>query len=151
VIGKGAPLYLITFNTHLRRPLLAEDSVHLAFRDYAAGGERLGIAVGRYVLMPDHVHVFVRVAGGTSLGMWMRGLKRQLGKALAAQGHGPAEVPGQVMCSYWQPGFFDHLLRHDESYAKKWRYVWMNPVRAGLVSEPDAWPYEGEIVVIDRA
>jgi REP-associated tyrosine transposase len=23
----------------------------------------------------------------------------------------------------WQPGFFDHLLRNDESYSQKWEYV----------------------------
>jgi hypothetical protein len=50
----------------------------------------------------------------------------------------------------WQPGFFDHLLRNDESYARKWEYVRENPVRAGLVAERDQWPHQGEIVVIDR-
>jgi hypothetical protein len=50
----------------------------------------------------------------------------------------------------WQRGFFDHVLRSDESYAEKWNYVRANPVRAGLVNDPD-WPYAGEIVVIDRA
>lgn len=51
----------------------------------------------------------------------------------------------------WQPGFFDHLLRNDESYAQKWNYVRENPVRAGLARTSDEWPYQGEIVYIDRA
>jgi len=51
----------------------------------------------------------------------------------------------------WQRGFFDHVLRNDESYGKKWNYVQNNPVRAGLVSNADEWPYSGEIVLIDRA
>ena len=42
------------------------------------------------------------------------------------------------------------LLRGGESYAQKWDYVRANPVRAGLVSEAESWPYAGEIVVIDR-
>jgi len=50
----------------------------------------------------------------------------------------------------WQPGFFDHILRSDESYTEKWNYVRDNPVRAGLVEIADDWPYQGEIVVIDR-
>jgi hypothetical protein len=37
----------------------------------------------------------------------------------------------------WQPGFFDHILRSDESYAEKWNYVRDNPVRAGLVDRAD--------------
>jgi len=52
---------------------------------------------------------------------------------------------------FWQPGFFDHVLRSDESYAEKWNYVRDNPVRAGLVKAADDWPYQGEIVVIERA
>ena len=32
-------------------------------------------------------------------------------------------------------GFFDHLIRHSESYSEKWEYVRQNPVRAGLVNE----------------
>jgi hypothetical protein len=51
----------------------------------------------------------------------------------------------------WQPGFFDHVLRNDESYSQKWKYVRENPVRAELVVRSDEWPYQGELVVIDRA
>jgi putative transposase len=51
----------------------------------------------------------------------------------------------------WQPGFFDHLLRNDESYGLKWQYVSENSVRHGLVGRAGEWPYQGEIVYIDRA
>ncbi len=51
----------------------------------------------------------------------------------------------------WQPGFFDHVLRNDESYSQKWEYVRENPVRARLVPRADDWQYQGEFVFIDRA
>jgi hypothetical protein len=41
-----------------------------------------------------------------------------------------------------QEGCFDRLPRSDESLAEKWEYVTQNPVRAGLVSDPDEWPYQ---------
>ena len=50
----------------------------------------------------------------------------------------------------WQRGFFDHVLRSEESYGQKWNYVRDNPIRAGLVANADGWPYAGEIIVIDR-
>jgi hypothetical protein len=34
-----APLYFVTFNTLLKRPLLANDSVHAAFHSYAESVE----------------------------------------------------------------------------------------------------------------
>jgi REP element-mobilizing transposase RayT len=144
------PLYLITFNTLLRRPLLACGAVYEAFRDYAERGLGFHVATGRYVLMPDHVHVFVRIGHNMTLRRWESGLKQRLGKTLFVLGHEPTEISGSQLRSFWQPGFFDHLLRHNESYAEKWDYVWRNPVRAGLVPKPEDWPYQGEIHVIDR-
>lgn len=53
--------------------------------------------------------------------------------------------------SVWQRVFFDHILRSSESYADKWHYVFLNPVRKKYVTAPEEWPYAGEVVVIDRA
>ena len=36
------------------------------------------------------------------------------------------------------------MLRSARSYSEKWDYVRNNPVRAGLVVTPEAWPYAGE-------
>ena len=51
---------------------------------------------------------------------------------------------------FWQRGFFDPVLRSEESYAQKWDDVRANPVRAGLVSDAEDWPFAGEIVDLDR-
>ena len=83
----------------------------------------------------------VRSAMEFNLGQWIRGLKRSLGTTLTKCG---SDNP-------WQPGFFDHLLRNSESYDEKWEYVRNNPLRAGLANSRDDWPYQGEIVSIDRA
>ncbi len=91
--------------------------------------------------MPDHVHFFVRGPDDFALGRWIGILKQNLGRAIEAAAASPL----------WQRGFFDHLLRSDESYTQKWNYVRENPVRAGFVKSADDWAYSGELVVIDRA
>jgi hypothetical protein len=53
------PLFLVTLNTDLRRKILASPTVHAAFQDYARRAAKFRISVGRYVIMPDHVHFFV--------------------------------------------------------------------------------------------
>lgn len=131
------PLYFVTFNTSRRRPLLADRSVHDRLIAFARVGESLGIGLGRYVLMPDHVHLFVRGPVDFVLSQWVRMLKRDLSKAI--DGARP----------HWQAGFFDHLIRNCESYSQKWEYVRENPVRAGLVRTSEAWPYEGELVDLE--
>ena len=99
------------------------------------------VAVGRYVIMPDHIHLFVCGDAQFDLTTWFRLLKPHLSKAVVRQA---------TADPIWQRGFFDHVLRSDESYGEKWDYVRENPVRAGLVSAAEDWPYAGEIVWIDR-
>jgi putative transposase len=100
-------------------------------------GQERGIAVGRYVIMPDHVHLFVSGSQDFLLTQWVRLLKRNLSKViLSPQPH-------------WQKGFFDHLIRHRESYSEKWEYVRQNPVRAGLVARYEDWRWQGEFIRIE--
>jgi REP element-mobilizing transposase RayT len=131
------PLYFVTFNTHKRQKLLDNACVHDALIRFARAGELRGVGLGRYVIMPDHVHLFVRGSLDFSLRQWVRILKRGLSQAMSS-------AP-----PHWQQGFFDHLIRHSESYAEKSEYVRQNPVRAGLVANPDEWPWQGEIVRLE--
>ncbi len=132
------PLYFLTICTLYKRAVLANPAVHASFIAYARrGAEEQRAAVGRYVIMPDHVHLFVRLGRDMKLGLWVRGLKRCISaKTGSADG-------------FWQPGFFDHVVRHSESYAEKWAYVAENPVRTGLVATASEWLYQGEIVRLE--
>jgi REP element-mobilizing transposase RayT len=138
-----SPLYFVTFCTHERQRFLAKNEVHNAFVVFAKRAtDNFNVAVGRYVIMPDHVHFFLRGSDNFRLGAWIGGLKQALAKAAML-----SRRNGQI----WEEGFFDHILRSNESYAQKWNYVRENPVRAGLVKSAAEWPYQGEIVYIDRA
>ena len=135
------PFYFVTFNTHNRTYLLARDEIHYAFCSFCGRAQEYDVAVGRYVIMPDHVHLFVAFPiTGVTLSEWVHALKTVLGKRLLRLG---------VQKPHWQEGFFDHLLRSSESYSEKWEYVRMNPLRAGFSRQPEEWPYQGEIVRID--
>ena len=70
----------------------------------------------------------------------MASLKRELTRVLKRLGE-----PGP----HWEQGFFDHVLRSDESYHEKWMYVWQNPVRANLCAQDNEWPFAGEIERLD--
>jgi putative transposase len=134
------PLYFVTCCTYRRRPLLANDRIHNAFIEFAARGQNeRGVAVGRDVILPDHLHFFVALPQDLTLGQWVGTLKRMLGKKIERSG---SRDP------VWRRGFFDHVLRSAESYSEKWDYVRQNPIRAGLVKNVDGWPYAGEIVAL---
>jgi putative transposase len=137
------PVWFVTFCTHQRQKWLASQRVHAAFRKFAERGvEQFNTAVGPYIIMPDHVHLFVCGDPEFVLARWIGALKQTLAKATHRSKSG-----GQM----WQEGFFDHLLRSDESMSQKWNYIRENALRAGLVDRSEDWPYQGEIVPIDRA
>ncbi len=138
LFNTAPPLYLVTLNTCKRLCLLAFPEIHEAFREFCFKAKEHNVAVGRYVIMPDHIHLFVALpAVGITLPRWVGSLRNLVGKRLLKLG---------IARPHWQEGFFDHLLRSGGSYSQKWEYVRMNPVRAKLCATPDAWPYQGEIV-----
>ena len=140
LIQNTDPLYFVTFNTYKRRPLLSHEALHQSWLTFATRAPNSGAWVGRYVIMPDHIHLFVGLTDSAKLTTWVQATKAVLGKELLHSGY---QKP------HWQRGFFDHLLRSSESYEQKWEYVRLNPVRKGLCARPEDWPYQGEITPLE--
>jgi REP element-mobilizing transposase RayT len=97
-----------------------------------------GWSVGRFMLMPDHVHLFARAFLEAKpladwVGTWKSLSSRKITIALSA-------TP-----PFWQKNYFDRFVRSTDDYEEKWRYVEMNPVRKGLCSQSAEWPWQGEI------
>jgi len=131
------PVYFLTFRTDGRKSILADKAIHDAFIDFGHKALTRSIFVGRYILMPDHVHLFVKLPPPSeNLSTWVKSLKNYLSKALKSR---------KVLAPHWQKGFFDHVLRSTESYSDKWLYMVENSIRAGLVKDWSKWPYQGEI------
>ena len=76
--------------------------------------------------MPDHLHMIVLIPSRLPIATFVARFKRASGYSLDIR---------------WQRGAFDHRIRNDDSYREKWAYVIANPVRAGLVSSAELWPY----------
>jgi REP-associated tyrosine transposase len=131
------PIYYLTLVAYDRKHLLANGEVHAALITFAVRAADYGVAVGRYVIMPDHIHLFAAFTPeSVVLSAWIKSLKNSLSKSLRSR---EARTP------HWQKGFFDRVIRKEESYAANWDYVRNNPVRAGLVTGPDEWPFQGQI------
>ena len=92
--------------------------------------------VGRYVVMPDHVHLFCAPASfpRRPLKRWMAFWRAEVTRRWPW----PDEKP------IWQKDFFDRQLRSGDSYSQKWLDVRENPRRAGL-AETESWPWQGEL------
>ncbi len=146
-----SPVYFVTACTHQRHPILAVAVVAgILTGEWRAGGERHGWLVGRYVIMPDHVHFFCAAEpNAKTLSEFVRLWKQWTTKRMKAAGLPALSKRGYSASAeatrVWQREFFDHVLRSEESYAEKWEYVRQNPVRAGLTPRAEDWPFQGEI------
>jgi REP element-mobilizing transposase RayT len=80
-----------------------------------------------FLVMPDHVHALISFPPSgkplqSVISKWKEWTAKQLGIV-------------------WQRDFFEHRLRREESRREKADYILNNPVRKGLVSRAEDWPY----------
>ncbi|MDA0322510.1 MAG: transposase [Verrucomicrobia bacterium] len=132
-------IVFFTAVTFQRKTLLSSDAAHqILLGLWERSVDRNNWFVGDYLLMPDHVHMFARPSlDADSMRSWVKMWKSVSSRKLTS-GLG-------VDPPIWQEEYFDRYLRSAESYSEKWQYVRENPVRAGLVSSPNDWPYQGRI------
>ena len=104
---------------HLRNPALAkvvsEALLHFNERRYR---------LFAWCVMPNHLHVVVRLFPGYSLAAVLHSWKSYTAKRAA-------DVIG-ITGSIWQREYYDHLLRSEAEFQRAVRYVVENPVKAGL-------------------
>jgi putative transposase len=136
--GNRSIIIFVTVCTKNRRPCLADADVHRLICN--AWKEADHFHVGRYVIMPDHLHLFCSPAtpDPESLKNWCSFWKARVAS------NWPYPFEGKL----WLKGYWDRQLRSGDSYADKWDYVRNNPVRADLVASPDQWPYQGELELL---
>jgi REP element-mobilizing transposase RayT len=94
----------------------------------------------RYVLhawtiMPNHVHVLFTLLGESSLSKTLRSWKsftaKKANQLLGLSGH------------FWQPEYFDRLIKSERQFEFTLRYILNNPVKAGLCNEFQEWQWFG--------
>ena len=133
------PIFFVTACTDERRNILANSqAATILVEEWTTVKERHDWHIGRYVIMPNHVHFFCSPGNeAQDFSIFMKFWKEWTSKKMKKE----CNIEGPI----WQREFFDHLLRNNESYVQKWEYVFNNPVRAGLVKEAQEWPWQGEI------
>jgi transposase IS200 family protein len=97
------PLYFITICVRRRFSILATDLVHSAFQDFAMRGfQKKQIAIGRYVIMPDHLHLFVLGPHEFQLKQWGEDVE-------AGFGQSDAQTPRASQKRHYIKRFFGNL------------------------------------------
>ena len=93
--------------------------------------------VKAFCLMPDHLHLLLQ---GSSLNAdllkFMNGFKQRTSHGFWVRNKK----------ELWQVSFYDHILRDEDAPGDVAWYIWLNPMRAGLVKKAEDYPYSGPFV-----
>jgi len=133
------PLYFLTASTANRRPVLANSTAFETLREIWRRSANIdGWFVGRFVVMPDHVHLFARATQESKpCPQWVKSWKSISSRQIAAV--------LKIEPPIWQRDYFDRFIRSADSYSEKWDYVRNNPVRKEFVVRPEDWQWQGVI------
>jgi putative transposase len=126
-------LYHVTSRGDLRRPIFLDDDDRLQWLEILSlVCSRLNVAVHAYCQMTNHYHLMMETLEG-NLSQAMRQLNVFYSQ-YANRRHGNV---GHVF-----QGRYKAILLQKESYLLELaRYIVLNPVRAGIVTDPKDWPW----------
>jgi putative transposase len=83
-----------------------------------------------FVVMANHVHMLVQPSTA------LAGITRRIKGATARQAN---RILGRAGKPFWQNESFDHWVRDSAEFERIRIYIEWNPVKAGLVENPEDW------------
>ena len=126
--------YFVTTNVYHAEKILSDPRVAdivLSAIFFLRGKEDLRLYA--FVIMSDHLHLIILPQGGKTVSQIMHSLKsytaKKINRLLGRSG------------KVWQDGFYERVIRNEADLTEKARYVEGNPVRKGLVDEPQEYVY----------
>ncbi len=139
-------LHFITCSCYRRLPLLRSARSRDRFLSVLEQTRlRYRFVVVGYVVMPEHIHLLMSEPEVGTPSTVMQVLKQRTARALLpkTKRRDPrqielfAEAPERA--PFWQSRFYDFNVWTDRKRVEKLRYMHGNPVKRGLVADPDDW------------
>ena len=113
--------------------------------------------VDAWVVLPDHFHCVWRLPEGDGdVSTRVAAIKARFSMAVRRSGFTPTNDPNRHgvkagrsrnggrfrdEAPVWQKRFWEHHIRDDADHAAHVNYCWINPVKHGLVDDPEEWPF----------
>ena len=131
-------IVFITIRAYVHQSPFVSPSLNQMIVDtLAEEAERQQCWVYTYCLMPDHLHFLInpRAEGISTLKFTdqYKGKTTNRSWKLGWQG------------KLWQPRYYDHVIRAEESLRNIANYIWDNPMRKLLIPPDGEWPWRGQI------
>jgi len=133
----GSHAYFVTNLTYQKNPYFTDGTVvDIVMPVLRQCSETRHFAIYSYCFMPNHVHLLAVGEDNSNLAGFMKVFKQASSFAFKKKF-------GGVL---WHGGYYEHVLRKEESLSDVTLYILNNPVRASLVKEYRDYPFSGSFV-----
>jgi len=124
----------------------------IVINDLSFYQKRGDIRILAYAIMPNHLHLVVRVDDGKTISQCIGNVKRitsrHIGEWLR---HNDQQLMAKLDdysclepapdCRIWKPRFDSLVITQEWTLRQKIAYIHNNPVKSGLVRQPEDWPF----------
>lgn len=131
---KGGYSYFLTICTANKTPyFLEKDIVDFVLCHLRSQARMFDFSIYAYCFMPDHLHLLLNGNKNADLSAFIRSFKQ-------ITGYHFKKTKGNNL---WQRSYFDHVIRNAESMEEITEYIFLNPVRKGIVDDFRKYPFSG--------
>jgi len=103
------------------------------FESLLQARNRYGFLVLSFVVMPDHVHAVIVPRTGDTISQTMRLIKGTFSRR--------SNLERARIGAFWQPSFYDRLIRDEEAMEAIVAYIEENPVVEGLADHASEYAF----------
>ncbi len=140
----GGDLHFITASCYRRQPFLGTAGRRdLFLKVLEQVRQKYAFVVVAYVAMPEHFHLLISEPEKGTPSVVIQALKvgfvRRLFPASRKKQDTPRLFEGPLPQPIWQRRFYDFNVWSARKRIEKIKYIHRNPVRRGLVEQPDQW------------
>lgn len=119
--------HFLTFSCYHRQAYFSTVGAKERFEDALERVRRRYLfVVSGYVVMPEHVHLLVNEPKRALLSKVVQALKLSV-------------CMRRRQRPFWQAHYYDYNVPTHQKFVEKLRYIHRNPVRRGLVANPEDW------------
>ncbi len=126
--------YHILSRGHNKQPIFHEESDYKKYLEFLLNYKiKFSLKIYHYVLMKNHVHLILKSLNGEKLSKSMRGINQGYAQYYRSKYGGIGYL--------WQDRFKSFVIQEGVYLLECGRYIELNPVRAGIVKEPNEYPW----------
>jgi putative transposase len=124
-------LHFITFSCYRRLPFLSDpDSKFVIEHQLEQTRARHQARIYAYVIMPEHIHLLMNEPPAIVVAQFLKSFKQETSRLLKGDRK-----------QFWQIRYYDRNISGEEERSSVIRYIHRNPVKRGLVTAPELYPW----------